>query len=116
MSKTAIVSVSNSFEQGMTMDDLRWCASGNWAITSGKCEDVSVLLAVFEGQIIGAFDVTDHARVEETYRKSNGTEAPRIGFFLGAVKPLTKEIVSLADAALNEKTGSYNLRRGIAVV
>lgn len=116
MTKIVIVSVNNSFTEGMSYSELRKCAAGNWPTTLSEAADTTKMLVSFEGEVIGGFEVFDTASSLETYMLSNGRERPRTAFLLGDPIPVTKDLLELSktERTWDSEDERYKLRRGIA--
>lgn len=106
MSNVLFVSVAQSYEPGMTTDDLVKVAQRAWAITETRGHEMTHLVAVFEGHPLMAWTVLDAYKTDETY-KTSGSERPRIGFSLGSPVP-----VEPAWHFTREEFGK-KLRRGV---
>lgn len=102
----AFVSVNKSFYPGMTLTELEEKSFGFWGTSLEKVEDVDVLCAVFEGNILAAWKVREAYKYSDyVYRKSNGTVSPRVAFYLGDVIIVDSSLVP----------SNLNMRMGIDV-
>ena len=63
MSNVVFVSVAQSFERGMTTDQLMKVAQTAWAIS-----EMTHLVTVFEGRPIMAWQILDAYKTDETYK------------------------------------------------
>lgn len=87
MSNVLFVSVAQSYERGMSAEQLMKVAQKAWAISERRGHEMTHLVAVFEGRPLMAWQILDAYPTNETYRTS-GSERPRIGFALGTPVPI----------------------------
>lgn len=102
----AFVSVNKSFYPGITLSELEKSSFGFWGASLERVEDVDVLCAVYEGCAVASWKVRGAYKSRDyTYRKSNGSVAPRVAFSLGDPIVLASSCVPL----------DLNMRAGIDI-
>lgn len=87
MSNVLFVSVAQSYQPGMTAEELVKVAQRAWAVSERRGHEMTHLVAVYEGRPLMAWTVLDAYKTDETY-KTSGSERPRIGFALGSAVPI----------------------------
>jgi hypothetical protein len=84
------VSVNQSYESGMTADELVRVAHRAWPLSMATAGRMDYLVAVRENLPLMAWQVLDAYPTDETYQTTGGAR-PRIGFALGAPVPMKPE-------------------------
>lgn len=84
------VSVNQSYETGMTADQLAKVAHRAWPLSLATAARMDHLVAVRHDLPLMAWPVLDAYATDEDYQ-TNGGPRPRIGFALGAPIPLKPE-------------------------
>lgn len=87
MSNVLFVSVNQSYEPGMTTEELTRVAHKAWAVSERRGNEMTHLVAVYEGHPLMAWPILHAYPTDETY-KTSGSERPRIGFSLGSPAPI----------------------------
>lgn len=81
------VSVNQSYEAGMTADELARVSHRAWPLSIATASRMEFLVAVRHDRPLMAWHVLSAFTTDETYQ-TNGGARPRIGFALGGPVPL----------------------------
>ncbi|WP_237199431.1 hypothetical protein [Rothia nasimurium] len=57
VSKIFCVSVNESYQENMELDDLLEGARGDWAVSLSSVQDSELLIAIYKGKPVGVWDV-----------------------------------------------------------
>lgn len=106
MATILFVSVRQTFDPRMRINDLEPWVSRAWAISVAKASTADRVVALVEGRAIAAWDLRGAFPAEETYTVATGDTRPRVALALGSPLPVLAEY----------DQPDLNMRRGVAVV
>jgi hypothetical protein len=84
------VSVNKTFRRWLTMSELEPWVARAWALTVARAMTCDRVVAVFEGEPIGAWRLRGAFPTDETWSTTGGPR-PRIGLSLGELLPVLPE-------------------------